>query len=228
LSGAFGAGVPVVGYVEPGAAPGFHPVALRAVDLVGAPVADGSGGLIFNAPGGTYRWDGASGTTARVGDGTMLDVRGGHLLVVECSASLACQWRVVDLGSGASWTASAGADTVRVDVAGSVSPDGRRFYVRSGGNEAPTITVYDDAGGAVTIGLDGGRAEDLRWSDDGRWLVGLRGQAGVMAWRPGLAAPLAGSWPVLVGRAVVPVNGLLGVEVAGQGAGNPAPSAAAG
>ncbi len=132
--------------------------------------ADGAGGLVFRATGGTY-----AGTPAgprRITTGALLAAGPTRWLVLECDDAHRCRPYAVDRATGARRAVPA---TLAADVPrGVVAPDGRTaalLRVRRDGTVVPYL--LDLASGASRpVGLEIDQAGDggLVWSPDSRWL----------------------------------------------------------
>jgi len=190
-----------VGYVD---APGAElTLVTNPVGAEFGAVPDGTGGLIFRAPGGVYRVAPGEDQVSRIGTGELIDAGDGHLLEVSCDEQLRCALVVHDLATNTTRRLPGdfnGADIRFGRAGGILSPDGTQAaLVSSNGNndQSLTIEVRNDNGAAVTWTVEtpnggcpfAGCSGAPTWSSDSHWLFGVRNRTSLWAWRPGLSEP---------------------------------------
>lgn len=219
-----------VGYLEPARGGGFTEVPMPV--STGGVRADGLGGVLFTAPGGVYRAE-PGGSPSRVSEGYLLDAANGHVLTLECDASLRCVWQVLDQATGSTWRVPVDGDVASLFNGGAaLSPDGEHIVRTLAADSTPQpaarvrievfgregrLAVFDETLFGNSYCSPFGCGNSAVWSTDGTWLVGLSASDSMWGWRPGLAAPVvapvapvteAGS-PGLSGMvAVGPTSGL--------------------
>ena len=180
--------------------------AFGSVDPAGVVGADGLGGVLFGAAGGTYarRTPGAS---ERISEGNLVAVNGPAALVAECDAALACRWRVLDRRRGVDWSvAMTLAELTAPTFAVGVAADGHavarvvaNFPDRPNEQDGFVLQIVGPDGELVRVHLPrlvGFQCPPLGcrpyfvWSPDGRWLFAQIEADSFWAWRPGLAEPV--------------------------------------
>lgn len=169
---------------------------------VGHGVPDGAGGLLLDAPGGTYRWVPGGGGPRRLSPGRLKLAGGGLALVDECDEAMQCADVLLDVGSGEHRPLPVPAPGTPAYTDGRISPDGRvLFVVHDIDTGAPSWSAVTLDGDTVPLGrlstncLSVGCTLAPQWSPDGRWVVWSPDQAALAAWRPGLAEPVRVTLP---------------------------------
>ena len=183
--------------------------AVTEVD-VGAPTdnlfVDGHG-LLAVAPGGTYRIDPPSPPT-RISDGIAVAAANNFIVERSCDRQLRCAIVVLDTRTGRRRTLLNDLRTSQRDGLGGavISPDGEWVATMQPVFDNNVVHGRLSINGADGSTIDIGEIENPcvdprcfaspRWSPDGSWLIGLRDQQTMWAWRPGLTAPLDVRLPV--------------------------------
>jgi len=147
---------------------------------------DGTGALLLDGPGGTYRLaaDGPQRLTAE----PLVAWSATTLVTTACDERLACAWRTTDRVTGQSALVPVAGD-LRPAVAGSVSPDGRHVAVVAN-RPATSLDVVDlSAGERTTLARTltdtwgfGYGASAAWWSPTGSHLFFLDGDGRLQVW----------------------------------------------